>query len=91
MWLPEEDLRPLGEGKYYLFQIVGCSVVTGKGESVGSVKDILFVQGNDLLVVEKKGRESLIPFSESICVEVDVEGKTITIDPPDGLLDSDEI
>jgi 16S rRNA processing protein RimM len=87
----EENLHPLDKGKYYLFQLSGCAVVTKGGDSVGSVKDILFIQGNDLLVVEREGREVFVPFTEPICIEIDLNGKKIVIDPPDGLLDLNEI
>jgi 16S rRNA processing protein RimM len=91
IWIPEEDCQPLDSGNFYLFQLSGCSVVTKSGELIGSVKDILFIQENDLLVVEKEGREKFIPFSESICIAVNLEKKEIVIDPPDGLLDLNEI
>jgi 16S rRNA processing protein RimM len=52
MWLPEEILHPLEEGRYYLFQLSGCSVITKEGVEVGSVRDIFFIEGNNLLVVE---------------------------------------
>jgi 16S rRNA processing protein RimM len=55
------------------------------------VKDVLFISENDLLVVEKGDRQILIPFTESICIEVDLEKKEIVIDPPDGLLNLNEI
>ena len=87
----EETLHPLDKGKYYLFQLIGCSVVTKGGDSAGSVKDILFIEGNDLLVVEKGGQEVFVPFTESICIGIDLKGKKIVIDPPDGLLDLNEI
>jgi 16S rRNA processing protein RimM len=87
----EENLHPLDKGKYYLFQLRGCSVVTKVGDSVGPVKDVLFIEGNDLLVVERGGRDVFIPFTESICIEIDLKGKRIVIDPPDGLLDLNEI
>jgi ribosomal 30S subunit maturation factor RimM len=29
----------------------------------------------------------LIPFAAAICIEVDIDGKLIKIDPPEGLLD----
>jgi 16S rRNA processing protein RimM len=80
------------EGKrYYLFQLSGCSVVTREGSRVGLVKDVLFIDENDLLIVEKGERQVLVPFTESICVEVNLEERKITVDPPDGLLDLDEI
>jgi len=33
----------------------------------------------------------MVPFVRDICVEVDPDGKRIVIDPPDGLLDLNEI
>ena len=66
-------------------------MVTKEDARVGSVKDILFIEGNDLLVVERGEREMFVPFTESICVEVNLEERKITVDPPDGLLDLDEI
>jgi len=58
---------------------------------VGIVKNIHSIRGNDLLVIEKDQKEVLIPFSRSICLEIDLENKRIIIDPPNGLLELDEI
>ena len=91
IWVPEGALKSLDKGKYYLFHLTGCSVVTRGGNSIGLVKDILFIKENDLLVVEKGDRKMYIPFTESICIEVDLVKKEIVIDPPDGLLDLNEI
>jgi 16S rRNA processing protein RimM len=66
-------------------------VVTKGGDLVGMVKDILFIKENDLLVVEKEERKMLIPFTEAICIGVDLGKREIIIDPPDGLLDLNEI
>ena len=43
--------------------------------------------GTELLVIDGAERELLVPFAESICVDVDVEKKRIVIDPPEGLLE----
>ena len=43
--------------------------------------------GTEILVVVDGGKEYLIPFAESICTEVDIEGKLIRVDPPEGLLE----
>jgi len=89
--IPEEDLQPAGKGRYYLFQLHGCSVVTVSGDVLGSVEDILFIAENDLLIVGKEKRKIYIPFTESICISVDLEKREIVIDPPEGLLDLNEI
>jgi 16S rRNA processing protein RimM len=89
--LPEEDLSCLEEDNYYLFQIVGSSVVTESGERVGVVKDVLFIKDNDLLVVETGDKEILIPFTDTICAAVNLGIREIVIKPPEGLLDLNEI
>ena len=66
-------------------------MVTKEGARAGSVKDIFFLEGNDPLVVKKGGGEILVPFTAAICVEVNLEERKIVIDPPEGLLDLDEI
>ena len=66
-------------------------MVTKGGDLIGLVKDILFIKKNDLLVVEKEKRKILIPFTESICIGVNLGKKEIVIDPPDGLLELNEI
>ncbi len=58
---------------------------------LGSVEDIHFISENDLLIVGKENRKIYIPFTESICVAVDLEKREIVIDPPEGLLDLNEI
>ena len=89
--IPEEKLSSLEKGSYYLYQIVGCTVITVKGTEVGTVKDLLFIESNDILEVESQGKEILVPFTEEICVEVNLEKKEIVIDPPQGLLEINEI
>jgi len=89
--VPEEFLRRLEDDNYYLFQIIGCSVVTKDKKKVGIVKDFLFIENNDLLVVLKGEKEILIPFTKSICLELNLAKREILIDPPKGLFELDEI
>lgn len=93
LFLPEEDLKFLADGEYFAFQLQGCQVITEQGQLIGEVIDIWFIPNNELLIVKKKGtdNEVLVPFQESICVEVDLSQKKIVISPPEGLLEIDEI
>jgi 16S rRNA processing protein RimM len=91
VFVPEETLKPREDGEFFLFQLVGCAVVDRQGKMAGRVKDVLSVGPGELLLVEREGREILIPFHKSVCVEVDVPGKRICVDPPEGLLDLNEI
>jgi len=90
--VPEEELQPLKADTFYHHQILGCRVITVDGREVGRVADIQSAAGSDLLVIRPEGREEiLIPFSREICREVNLEAGLIVIDPPDGLLDLNEI
>jgi 16S rRNA processing protein RimM len=84
--VPETDAVKLDTGEFYDWQLEGCEVVTTDGNSIGKVRELMRTGGTENLVVDGD-REYLIPFAESICVEVDVEKKRIVIDPPEGLLE----
>jgi|SRR5215216_2677651 len=85
--VPESERVPLPADHYYDWELEGCTVKVG-AESIGTVKSVLRTGGTEILVViDDSGKERLIPLADSIVVEVDVAGKTIVIDPPEGLLD----
>jgi 16S rRNA processing protein RimM len=85
--LPESERVPLPEDHYYDWELEGCTVKVG-AESIGKVASVLKTGGAEILViVDEGGKERMIPFADSIVVEIDVDGKTIAVDPPDGLLD----
>lgn len=91
LFLPEKDLMTLEKGQFYHYQIIGCTVFTKKATRVGKVKDIWEIQDNQLLVVEKGEKEIYIPFTQQICTAIKLEKKEIIVDPPEGLLELDEI
>ncbi|MFI0368489.1 ribosome maturation factor RimM [Actinomadura sp. 1N219] len=66
-------------------ELIGLAVVTAEGADVGRVSDVLH-HGQDLLVVNGPGGETLVPFVTALVPEVDVPGGRLVIDPPPGLL-----
>ncbi|MDI1241469.1 MAG: ribosome maturation factor RimM [bacterium] len=84
--VPESDAVELGEGEFFDWQLEGCTAVTVDSATLGMVKELLRTGGTEVLVIEGE-REYLVPFAESICIEVDIENKRIVIDPPEGLLE----
>jgi len=85
--VPETETVELEEGEFFDWELVGCRVETVGGEPIGTVRELMKTGGTEILVVDGKSKEFLIPFAESICTDVDVERKLIVVDPPEGLLD----
>ena len=89
--VPEESLQPLEPGRYYEHQLVGCSVETAGRRAVGTVVRVDRGAGGSRLVVEGARGEILVPLAVDICVEIDVAGRRIRIEPPEGLLELNEV
>jgi 16S rRNA processing protein RimM len=81
----ESDTELLEEGEYFHRDLIGCSVVTEDGDTVGEVTAVEGDRGNTRLVVKSRS-EVLIPLADEICT-VDVANKRITVRPPEGLLE----
>jgi 16S rRNA processing protein RimM len=78
----------LPEGEYFQSDLIGCTVVEKhSGERLGSVEGCQQYGGPPLLELRVNGREVLIPFVPSICQEVDLAGRKIVVDLPEGLLE----
>jgi 16S rRNA processing protein RimM len=79
------------EGEVWLSELVGCVVEDVRsGRCLGHVTGWQ-EYGSPFVTLEvtadSGGEPVLIPFVKAICVEVDLGGKRIRIDPPDGLID----
>jgi 16S rRNA processing protein RimM len=86
--IPQSETLPLEEGEFYEHDLIGSTVVDVDGGVIGVVIRLLRTGGTDLLVVDDgQGREHLIPFTNSICLDVDVTGRRVMVDLPEGLLE----
>jgi 16S rRNA processing protein RimM len=85
--VPLEQLARLPEDTFYHHDLVGCQVMTQDGQNVGMVEGVEGTFEGSRLVVGGARGEILIPLAKDICRTIDVAGKRIVIDPPDGLLD----
>jgi 16S rRNA processing protein RimM len=89
--VPEASLQPLEPGRYYEHQLVGCAVETAGGAAVGTVVRVDSGAGGSRLVVGGARGEILVPLAADICVDVDVAARRIRIEPPEGLLELNEV
>ncbi len=85
--IPRQEAMPLPEGTYYTFELIGLEVVTEEGERLGRLSDVWSMPAQDVYVVEREGKEILVPALRSIIKDVDLARQRMTVNLPDGLLD----
>ena len=84
--VPRSEVKPLPEGTYYHFQIIGITVSTEEDEYLGEVKEILNTGTNDVYVVrDAAGKELLIPALADVVLRVDAAENKMTVQLPEGL------
>ncbi len=82
-----DALQPLPPGTFYRHDLIGCSVETPRGNSIGVVTGVEGDGAGSRLIVQIGGEDVLIPLADGICLEVDTARRKIVVEPPDGLLD----
>lgn len=85
--VPLEDAVPLKEGEYYHFQMIGVDVETETGEWLGRVADVIATGAADVFVVRGPRGEILLPAIEDVILELDTEGREMTVQLLPGLLE----
>ena len=86
--IPASELVALPDGSFYHFQILGLEVIDLHHGSLGTAENVLATGGTDVLVVRSPGGEEvLLPLCSEICRRIDLDGGTIEVDAPEGLID----
>ena len=79
------ELRALGPGEYYGYQLLGCRVEGEDGDVVGTLREIWETGASDVLVVEdERGGRHLLP--AALLRRLDAEQGRIVIEILPGLL-----
>ncbi|CCO08477.1 ribosome maturation factor RimM [Desulforamulus hydrothermalis] len=82
-----EELMPLPEDRYYIFQIIGLKVIDKEVGELGQVVQVLQTGANDVYVVKPpQGKEILIPAIKSVVKKIDVSGGRMEVELPEGLI-----
>jgi 16S rRNA processing protein RimM len=74
----------------YVSEVVGC-VVRADGREIGTVAEVEFGAGEAPLLIIRSdgGREHMVPFAKEYLKQVDLAGKRIEMQLPEGLLELD--
>lgn len=82
----DPDVLPEDPESFYDHQLIGLTAVSGSGELLGEVSDVVHAPSQDLLVIDTpEGGEALVPFVAEIVPEVDMAGARVVITAPSGL------
>jgi 16S rRNA processing protein RimM len=81
------ELEELAEDEYFFHDLVGLDVLDADAGPIGRVHEVYESPASVLLAVEVEGKEKLIPFGPETVVQVDLEGGTVTVRLPTGLLE----
>jgi 16S rRNA processing protein RimM len=87
LFVAADDARTLEEDEFWPHDLEGCAVVRADGTEVGTVERVVTGPAQDLLEVATARGERLVPFVKEIVVAVDLDARTVTLDPPEGLLE----
>lgn len=84
VYIEKSQLKPLKQGEFYWSDMIGCEVVNTQAVVLGNVSSIMETGANDVLVVQQDGGqeliEHLIPYSDEIVLEVNVEKQSIQVE-----------
>jgi 16S rRNA processing protein RimM len=75
---------------YFIEDLLECAVFDQNGVMIGKMKDVMDMSSNDIYVVDRKGKEVLIPAVKQFIKEVDIENKRITVSLIDGMLPDED-
>ncbi len=78
IWVDEAYGVPLGPEEYYIRDMIGCDVIFCN-RSVGTVREVMDNNANDLLEVESVNGSFIVPFMKEFIGAVDVEKGTIEL------------
>jgi len=84
--IPEQQARALNRNEFFLHDLIGLHLVDANGRDRGETIDAYEGGGGVLLNVRRSdGKTYEVPFAESICTEIDLPGRKIVVDLPEGI------
>jgi 16S rRNA processing protein RimM len=78
--VPRDSLPKQPDDEYYWSDLIGLSVITESGVTLGLVTQLLETGANQVLMVQGDSGEILIPFVATAIKQVDVKNRTIRVD-----------
>ncbi len=92
--LPASALEGVGEGSrgepLRFANLQGYQACTVQGHVLGTIREVVEYPQQEMAVLERQGREVLVPLNEAFIAQVDAERRLVTLDLPEGLIEVQE-
>jgi len=87
LFVPRDRLPAAETDEFYHADLIGLAVVTTDGRALGTVVAIHDFGAGDILELRQEGKRDtvMLPFTSATVPVVDIAGRRIVIDPPEGL------
>ena len=87
LFLPLDFLPTLGKNQFYYHEIIGFTIVDKTLGRLGKVTTVYTMPNQDLIAMDYKKNEVLIPIKDEIVLTINREKREVSVDLPEGLLD----
>lgn len=87
VYIEESELGELEEDEYYFSDLIGLMAYSESGDYLGTVEEVMERAIQSILVIKNEDKELLVPMSEPIVKEIDLEARKIVISPIKGLFE----
>ncbi|ADR21716.1 ribosome maturation factor RimM [Marivirga tractuosa] len=85
--LPLTELPELTGNQFYFHEISGFQIEDTEKGMLGVVKEVFEAGHQDLIGMDYKGKEVLIPINDDVILNVDRENSLLKVSLPEGLLE----
>jgi len=79
VWMTRDQIGPLDEDHWFVQDLIGLTVLTDDGETLGRLVDVMHQPANAVLVVKTDSGELLLPLIDDVILDVDIEGSRMTV------------
>jgi 16S rRNA processing protein RimM len=88
LYVPRDRLPPLEPDEFYHADLIGLAVFDTGGAPLGTIRAVLDHGAGDILEIARPGAaDLLLPFTRAAVPTVDLAGRRLVVDPPEGLLE----
>lgn len=87
LYVSDEDRVILPEDHYFIYDLIGCSVVDEENVELGRIIDVLQGFSNDVYVIDGKKGSFMIPAVKEFIKAVNITDRQVTVRPIEGMIE----